>query len=33
VRELVLAHGGSVWLADASPGVRAVLLLPATSGG
>ncbi len=33
VRELVLAHGGSVWLADATPGVRAVLLLPATAAG
>jgi signal transduction histidine kinase len=30
VRELVLAHGGSVRLADAEPGVRAIVLLPRT---
>ena len=29
VRELVLAHGGTVTLADAGPGLRAVVELPA----
>ena len=28
VRELVTRHGGRVWLEDAGPGTRAVVLLP-----
>ena len=29
VRATALAHGGSAWLEDAAPGLRAVVLLPA----
>lgn len=33
VRATVLAHGGTVWLEDASPGLRAVVRLPAAPPG
>jgi signal transduction histidine kinase len=33
VRATAQAHGGSAWLEDAGPGLRAVVLLPAAAGG
>jgi signal transduction histidine kinase len=33
VRATAQAHGGSAWLEDAGPGLRAVVLLPAAASG